>query len=485
MIVYPAGLALSATTPLNNARIGYKTYTKDKTSTSVIVSSESAIGARDNPLRPDTFEYWEPTSLPATWQLDFGALSPIDYVGIAGHNIGSVLDTVGVFIGEDTNFDARIEFPGITGNYMTTPDSAANSILGDIDIRVQMSLTDWTPTTGPFIVNKMQNTNDRAYRLTIQTTGNILFEWSTDGTLAGLLSAASSVAVPFADGATGWIRVTLDVDNGAAGRTTTFYTSTDGIIWTQLGTVVTVGVITSIFNATGALDVFNNAAVVSCKIYKVEIYNVINGTIPVVRINPSEALTDANSIVSSTGETWTIFKSGLTQTRLVNPRFSTGDISPVDNAPIMFLDIPRTARYMQIKLTGTGTTMPRFSVVYAGVALAMQRAIYGGHAPISLSRQTQMKQPVSRGGQFLGQSFRRLGVATSVAWKNLGAAWYRQNFDPFVKEARKNPYFFAWRPQSYPLELGYVWTGDDIAPSNMGIRDLMEVSMKVSGIGYE
>src|SRR4051812_32059239 len=108
MIVYPAALVLSAVMPLNNARIGYQTYTKDKTATSVVVSSESATGARDNPLRNDTVEYWEPTALPATWQFDFGSLSPIDYVGIAGHNIGSVLDTVGVFIGEDTNFDARL-----------------------------------------------------------------------------------------------------------------------------------------------------------------------------------------------------------------------------------------------------------------------------------------------------------------------------------------------------------------------------------------
>jgi hypothetical protein len=34
---------------------------------------------------------------------------------------------------------------GIAGNYASTPDSVANSITGDIDIRTKVALADWTP----------------------------------------------------------------------------------------------------------------------------------------------------------------------------------------------------------------------------------------------------------------------------------------------------------------------------------------------------
>jgi hypothetical protein len=75
----------------------------------------------------------------------------------------------------------------------------------------------------------------------------LTFVWSADGT-ATVATVASTSAVPFTDGQTGWIRVTLDVDNGSAGNTATFYTSTDGTTWTQLDSPIVTAGVTSIFN---------------------------------------------------------------------------------------------------------------------------------------------------------------------------------------------------------------------------------------------
>jgi hypothetical protein len=80
--------------PLTKPRIGYHSYTRDLTSSSVTVSSESADGPKDSPLRPDTFEFWQATSLPATWKLSLGTTQFLDYVGIASHNIGTKECTV-------------------------------------------------------------------------------------------------------------------------------------------------------------------------------------------------------------------------------------------------------------------------------------------------------------------------------------------------------------------------------------------------------
>lgn len=157
---------------------------------------------------------------------------------------------------------------------------------------------------------------------------------------------------------------------------------------------------------------------------------------------------------------------------------------PANNAPLLFLDESRQARKVRLTLTGVGG-VPKIGPVYAGEILAMPYPIYGGHSPLSLSRSTVLKNTLSRGGQFLGQDYQRHGVEGAFSFRHLTAAWYRENFDPFVRAARKYPYFAAWRPQTFPLECAYVWTGDNIRPSNMGLRDFMTVSFPASGIGHE
>ena len=160
------------------------------------------------------------------------------------------------------------------------------------------------------------------------------------------------------------------------------------------------------------------------------------------------------------------------------------EISTGTDDPLMFLGDAVIASKVRLTITG-GNVMPRVAVGYAGEVLKMQRAIYAGHSPIPLSRNTVLHGSMSRGGQFLGQGFRRHGVSGQMAFNNLTAEWYRANMDPFVRHARSLPYFAAWRPATFPREVVYGWTLDDIAPQNIGKRDLMSVSFNVQGIGHE
>lgn len=156
---------------------------------------------------------------------------------------------------------------------------------------------------------------------------------------------------------------------------------------------------------------------------------------------------------------------------------------PSDDAPIQFLDDDRSANRMRLTITGTGLA-PRIAVVYVGLTLDLLRPIYGGHSPLSLSRDTVLNATVSKGGQYLGQSIRSMGVVGSINLNHLKASWYRSDFDLFAEDARQYPFFYAWRPQTFPKEIVYLWTTDDISPTNMGKRDMMEVSLKVRGIGW-
>lgn len=154
-----------------------------------------------------------------------------------------------------------------------------------------------------------------------------------------------------------------------------------------------------------------------------------------------------------------------------------------DDKPIMF--IFDTVFSNQFRILIDGSIIPRVGVIYIGKLLEMQRAIYGGHSPLALSRKTVMRPNSSERGQWLGRTIIRSGSSTSFDWSNLTAGWYRKYFDPFVEHARTKPFFIAWRPADYPNEVGYVWTNRDISPSNNGRRNLMDVGIQVEGLGIE
>lgn len=131
---------------------------------------------------------------------------------------------------------------------LITDASTVTHIAGDIDISVKVSLDDWTPAAQTAPVARFGGAGARAWRFFVSTSGLLTLEWSADGT--ALNTKQSTVANGIADGTVKWIRTTLDVDNGAAGNDVKFYTSDDGITWTQLGATVTTAGITSIFNPT-------------------------------------------------------------------------------------------------------------------------------------------------------------------------------------------------------------------------------------------
>ena len=148
-------------------------------------------------------------------------------------------------------------------------------------------------------------------------------------------------------------------------------------------------------------------------------------------------------------------------------------------AAIMALFEEVTAQYYRVVLNGSGIAVIALKV---GKALAMQRAIYSGHTPITLAPVNAVRPNMSETGQFLGASIQRKGMSTSFSWDNLKEDWYRANFDLFVQsQPRVQPFFIAWRPESYPNEVAYCWASSDPQPSNSGTKDFMSVGLSVEG----
>lgn len=198
---------------------------------------------------------------------------------------------------------------GVAPGRARTPDAASLDITGDLDVRAHVALDDWTPAAMNTMVSKFTTTgNQRSWRFMVFTTGALRVVWSADGT-GTVFTATSTVAPVIADGEDLWVRFTLDVDNGAAGRTITFYTSTDGVTWTVLGAPVVQAGVTSIFSGTAAVNIgahtSGTAEMMSGKVFYAEIRNGIGGT---VVANPDFTAQGPGqtTFFDSTGKEWTV-----------------------------------------------------------------------------------------------------------------------------------------------------------------------------------
>ena len=167
-------------------------------------------------------------------------------------------------------YDA-VTLDGVAGTYISTPDSVANSITGDIDIRAKVSMVDWTPASPSRILAKRGG--NTSYDFYVETTGVL-------GLYCGVYGATSGVtSIGFTDGSVGYVRATRSASTGEF----KFYKSDDGVNWVQLGptNAQSPGLLTVTVEqvAIGALS--TGASSLAGKIYEIQIRNGINGPVAV------------------------------------------------------------------------------------------------------------------------------------------------------------------------------------------------------------
>lgn len=159
-------------------------------------------------------------------------------------------------------------------------------------------------------------------------------------------------------------------------------------------------------------------------------------------------------------------------------------VAPVmlpNDGPAIFRFEPRAVSGLRIRLQ-PGTEAPEAATVYAGALLILQRRIYVGHTPMPMGRVTQIVNGRSESGAFLGRIVTGQITQSEIALQNLTPAWLRSEVEPFLRQAQERPFFFAWRPGSYPREVGYCWLTNDPKPENQRPNGMMRVSLKVTGI---
>jgi len=155
---------------------------------------------------------------------------------------------------------------------------------------------------------------------------------------------------------------------------------------------------------------------------------------------------------------------------------------PGDDSPLILRFDPRIVSGIRIRLETSDAARLRAAVVYIGRLLVMQRRIYVGHTPLHMARDTAIANTQSESANFLGRVVTARRNASVANFKNLTPGWYRRYMEPFVVQTEEVPFFFAWRPETYPLEVGYAWTKGTPNPVNELPNGMMSVSIEYGGI---
>jgi hypothetical protein len=276
----------------------------------------------------------------------------------------------------DVNY---VYLPGVAGNYLSVPDEAALDITGDIDIRVQVAMDDWTPAaTSTFISKRLSTGDQRSFSMGINTTGILNFQWSIDGT-APLNARSATVTTGISDGQTKWVRATLDVDNGSSGNDVKFFLSDDGATWTQLGTTVTTAGVTSIHSGTAPVTLGTTQPSIDMlagKVYRAQIYSDLTETNKVLDVDTSVITTGAaTTFTALTGQTVTISRStaGRKTVAVVSPvwLFGTDDFMQVADDDL--IDFGAAESFTVLAVVRQWATTANMRVVWKGLNLSGAR----------------------------------------------------------------------------------------------------------------
>jgi hypothetical protein len=173
--------------------------------------------------------------------------------------------------------------PGAASNCAAAPDSAALSITGDLDLRARIQMDDWTPSNNSAILAKWGTGSEKQFIFRVLTSGALELFWSTNGSAQA--NIGSSVVTGFTNGTTRWVRVTADVDNGAADADIKFWDGGTGVVpvWVQLGTTRNPGSTISFFDGAEPLTIGNLAVAgtnyLAGKVYEAQVLDGIDGTV--------------------------------------------------------------------------------------------------------------------------------------------------------------------------------------------------------------
>ncbi len=206
------------------------------------------------------------------------------------------------------NNEGYLYLSGVTSNFASIPDQASLDITTDIDIRAKIV---YNSGVGVILISKYAAGLVSNYQFNVNSDGTLQIGW-VQGTVYTYHNSTAPVSA--SSGSDIWVRATLDLATGS-GRAATFYTSSDGVSWTQLGSVLTNATNAILAGNTASLYIGQNGAGAgygAIGVKRIIIYASLNESDKRLDIDfASKSIAhNATSFACSTGQTVTINQSG-------------------------------------------------------------------------------------------------------------------------------------------------------------------------------
>lgn len=255
--------------------------------------------------------------------------------------------------------------PGVAGNYVSVPSSAALQVTTGLDIDAYVALNTPTSGTTKHLGGKWLGTGSQySYVFQVQaTTGKLILSRANTGAVGDIQSAVSSVAPSWVAYSGLYVRVT------ELAGVVTFYTSTDGSNWTQLGTTQAVNNNT-IFAGTAPLWLGVNQDLTSQlidggKLYRFRIYNGLrqSGGTLAFDANFAAVAEGATSFTesSSNGATVTINSTGAKPAQIVGSQQMLFDASAFSLSSAINLSATSKLALVVVMRTATRGTVQQIA----------------------------------------------------------------------------------------------------------------------------
>lgn len=152
-----------------------------------------------------------------------------------------------------------------------------------------------------------------------------------------------------------------------------------------------------------------------------------------------------------------------------------------DDGPVLFRYTSQSLSAIRLRMQ-SGSAPPRAAVLQVGKLLILERRIYADHIPMPHGRKNEIISGMSESGNFLGRNVLGAWRETTIPLQNISPDFYREFVDEFLQAAITKPFFFAWRPGTYPLEAGFGWLTDDPEPMPKSPDNKIAFDLKVRGV---
>ena len=370
------------------------------------------------------------------------------------------------------NRPAYAWLPGVSGNYFSTPNATANQVTGNIQITANINTS--VLTSDQNIVNKSSVAGTTmGYNFYLNSSGGLSFAFSPTGSVASRTTVTSTVSlasVGILPNTNFWVRVTRNSVSGDI----QFFTSIDGVIFTQLGSTVS-SITGNLFSSTEPLFLGTWADVLyflTGKINRVTISNSIGGN-PVVDFNPASysRATSGTTWTSTTGEVWTLngtlayIKEALlnipfTRNSLATRLNQSGNIETVQaNVPRIHYPVPNQCPVLLMEPQRTNLAL--WSEDFTQWSLTRLQPFGSG----SVSNTTQTLDPFNSynadylkqqtGNTTFGGVLRSFSVTSGLTYSiSVYAKKANSNFFCIVTNAQDGNYRQSW----FNLQTGQVGT---------------------------